>query len=282
MKLEEILDELTAWFPAEAHKERKLPGTTTKWFYIPHQLITQRLNDVCAGHWESRVRDTVISGDYTVVYLELTICGVTKTGVADNLTFPELNEEGKRKIIGSPVVNAFRAAFKDAAEQFGIGAYLDEQTSDRKKFVQYMSKKGDNRAYKFYHDNQWKEDTEPRIEINSKNPKPAEKTNLLEALSGDLESNGKPSRTKITDKQVTRLNTIAHKAGFTETGIKNLIAKYGYISRKDITYIPNDDEHSDYAKIVALLIPENAQKYNTQYNDYEQKPVVIQETKSQA
>lgn len=51
-----------------------------------------------------------------MVYVELTICSVTKTGVVDNLTFPELNENGKRKIIGSPVVNAFRATFKDAAE----------------------------------------------------------------------------------------------------------------------------------------------------------------------
>ncbi|NMG10817.1 hypothetical protein DP117_29685, partial [Brasilonema sp. UFV-L1] len=132
--LESIIPELQAWFPPDLHKERKLPGGG-KWFYLSHQTITQRLNDVCPGEWHTKVNNTVISGDYTVIYLELTICGITRTGVADNLTDPELNDEGKRKSIGSPVVNAFRHAFRDAAEQFGIGAYLDAQTSDRAKFV---------------------------------------------------------------------------------------------------------------------------------------------------
>ncbi len=152
MQLEEILPKLTAWFEPSEHKERKLRGGS-KWFYVPHQCIVQRLNKVCPGDWSSVLKDTIISGDYTVVFLEVTICGVTHTGVADNKTMPEINDEGKEKIIGSPVVNAFRAALKDAFEQFGICAYLDEQTGDRQKFIQYMSGKGDQRALKANRDN---------------------------------------------------------------------------------------------------------------------------------
>jgi len=64
------------------------------------------------------------------------MCGKSRQGVAENKVFPELNEEGKPKIIGSPVVNATRRAFRNAAEQFGIAVYLDRQRGD--EFVQYM------------------------------------------------------------------------------------------------------------------------------------------------
>jgi hypothetical protein len=124
MNLEEILPKLQEWFAPEEHKERKLPGGG-RWFFVPHQTITQRLNAVCPGQWHTKVGLTNVTGDYTVVMLELTICGVTRTGIGDDKTFPELNEEGKAKIIGTPPVRAFRSAFKDACEQFGICAYLE-------------------------------------------------------------------------------------------------------------------------------------------------------------
>ncbi|WP_143861768.1 hypothetical protein [Nostoc linckia] len=104
---------------------------------------SQRLNAVCPGEWHTRVNSTNIAGDYTVVMLELTICGVTRTGIGDDKTFPELNEQGKAKTIGSPPIKAFRSAFKDAAEQFGICAYLDDQKAKRNEFAKYMASKGD-------------------------------------------------------------------------------------------------------------------------------------------
>lgn len=156
MQLEEILDKLSAWFPPEDHKERKIPGGG-RWLYVPHQEITKRLNEVCAGYWHTKVTSINVSGDYTVVMLELTICNVTRVGIGDDKTFPELNDEGKAKIIGTPPVRAFRNAFKDACEQFGICGYLDEQSSNKQAFIKYMQSKGDLRAYKYAQENEWKE-----------------------------------------------------------------------------------------------------------------------------
>lgn len=153
-QLEETLPKLTAWFSPEDHKERKLPGGG-RWFYVPHQEITKRLNDVCPSEWQTKIASTNIAGDYTVVILELTICGVTRTGIGDDKTFPEVNDQGKAKIIGTPPVRAFRNAFKDACEQFGICAYLDEQSSNKAAFIKFMQSKGDMRAYKYAQENDW-------------------------------------------------------------------------------------------------------------------------------
>ena len=159
MQLEEILPKLTEWFAPEEHKERTLPGGG-RWFFVPHQNITQRLNSVCPGEWHTKVSSTNIAGDYTVMLVELTICGVTRTGIGDDKTFPELNEQGKAKTIGSPPIKAFRSAFKDAAEQFGICAYLDDQKAKRNEFAKYMAKKGDQRANKLITENGWIEQPE--------------------------------------------------------------------------------------------------------------------------
>ncbi|QLE42291.1 hypothetical protein FD723_18905 [Nostoc sp. C052] len=156
MNLEDILPKLIEWFTPEEHKERTLPGGG-RWFFVPHQTITQRLNNVCPGEWHTKVSSTNIAGDYTVMLVELTICGVTRTGIGDDKTFPELNEQGKAKTIGSPPIKAFRSAFKDAAEQFGICAYLDDQKAKRNEFAKYMAKKGDQRANKFITENGWVE-----------------------------------------------------------------------------------------------------------------------------
>lgn len=183
MSLKEILPKLQEWFAPEEHKERKLPGGG-RWFFVPHQTITQRLNAVCPGEWHTKVGLTNIAGDYTVVMLELTICGVTRTGIGDDKTFPELNDEGKAKIIGTPPVRAFRAAFKDAAEQFGIAAYLDEQKANRAAFARYMSEKGDLRAYKFDQENS-------EIEAGARGQvKPKRKEGgFLEAVAGTPDRN---------------------------------------------------------------------------------------------
>ncbi|MEH2152086.1 Rad52/Rad22 family DNA repair protein [Nostoc sp.] len=179
MQLEEILPKLTEWFAPEEHKDRTLPGGG-RWFYIPHQSITQRLNAVCPGHWHTKVNSTNIAGDYTVVIVELSICGVTRTGIGDDKTFPELNDNGKAKIIGTPPVRAFRSAFKDAAEQFGICAYLDDQKAKRNEFAQYMAKKGDQRANKFITENGW-------VEQPKEKPEPIGRDSLMKSTKSQLD-----------------------------------------------------------------------------------------------
>lgn len=211
MNLEEIKDQLSAWFPPEAHKERKLPGGG-KWFYVPHQIIIARLNEICYGYWQDDYKQPIISGDYLTVYCQLTICGVTRTGVADSKTYPEINDEGKEKIIGSPVVNTTRHAFRDAAERFGVGAYLDSQKGKgRDAFVQYMSGKGDKRAAQFAQENEWVEAGAMGRPI-----KPAAKVNV------------------ITFAQTNRLHAIAAKYGWTEAAKIKLLSQYGYQYAKEV------------------------------------------------
>lgn len=136
MKLEDLKDALFAWFPKEAHKKRPLPGGGQH-YYLPHQAIADRLNDVAYGYWEESYTEPTTTGKITTVMCKLTICGITRVGIADNKTDPDVNDEGKEKIIGSVVVNTGRAAFKNAAERFGIGVYLNAQksNSDMQKYL---------------------------------------------------------------------------------------------------------------------------------------------------
>ena len=137
LTLDDIKKELFAWFPRVAHKKRGLPGGGTH-FFLPHQAICDRLNDICFSDWTEEYSDPVVTGKITTVRCTLTICGVSRVGVADNKTEPELNEEGKEKIIGSVVINTSRAAFKNAAERFGIGTYLNHQ-KDNNELRDYLN-----------------------------------------------------------------------------------------------------------------------------------------------
>ena len=220
MQLQEILPKLTAWFPPEDHKERKLPGGG-RWFYIPHQAITRHLNEVCPGEWHTKINSTNIAGDYTVILLELTICGVTRTGVGDDKTFPETNEEGKAKIIGTPPVRAFRNAFKVACEQFGICSYLDEQSSNRNAFIKFMQSKGDLRAYKYAQENEWKE---------------AGAMGTAKKSAADNVSAGIESSSFITEGQRKRLWAIAKtELKLSDEQIKTNLKRYGFEKTEDIT-----------------------------------------------
>ncbi len=53
---------------------------------------------------------------------------------------------------GSPIERAIADAFKNAAEQFGVGAYLDKQED----LVRYLHSKQDYRGKTFYDENDWK------------------------------------------------------------------------------------------------------------------------------
>ena len=222
MKLEEILPQLTAWFPAEDHKERKLKGGGN-WFFVNHQTIRDRLNEICPGEWSDEYRGPVISGDYVVMFCKLTICGVTREGVADDKTFPDVNENGQAKIIGSPVINATRHAFRDAAEKFGICAYLDDQKANRGKFVQYMQGKGDYRAYKAAHGNGWVENANG--EAVKPRPRQPENTDILGVMSDEG---------TISEAQIKRLWATARRSNYTDEGVKALIQSFGCNSSRDI------------------------------------------------
>ena len=216
MKLEDIQSALEEKFLPSEHKDRALPGGG-RWFYVPHQAITDRLNSVCPGHWSTKVGSITVAGDFTVVFLELTICGVTRTGVGDNKTLPEMNDRGKSKEIGTPAVRAFRNAFKDAAEQFGICSYLDDQKEGKSKqdFIRYMQGKGDGRAQKYSMENGWNNsDESPKAAIANQ---PVGRDKLMQDTTKEMQRLGwgeqqgrdhlrqtydKDSRQKLTNNEL--------------------------------------------------------------------------------
>jgi hypothetical protein len=147
----ETIEKLKAYFPADEHLERKLPGGG-RWFYIPWQQIRERLDQSCPD-WTCEYSDPIKMPDgETVIRCKITIEGCTREGVGV-APMADFNDSGKRKGIGSPVEVAIADAFKNAAEQFGVGAYIDNQ----KKLVTYLQSKMDGRGVKFYKENGWKE-----------------------------------------------------------------------------------------------------------------------------
>ncbi|NJN38939.1 MAG: hypothetical protein HC790_09745 [Acaryochloridaceae cyanobacterium CSU_3_4] len=133
----DLLDQLKAPFPAADHQDRILPGGG-KWFFIPWQRIRKRLNEVCPD-WSVSYSDPVIVGEYVVVRCQLTIEGLTREGVGNDKAYPD------KQTYGTPIERAIADAFKNAAEQFGVGAYLDNQEF----VIKHMQKQGDGRAYAY-------------------------------------------------------------------------------------------------------------------------------------
>jgi len=144
MELRELLVDLKKPFPAADHKERALPGGG-RWFFIPWQRMRDRLDEVCPD-WQVVYSDPVIAGELVVIRCKLTICNVTREGVGNSDAFKERTSSGNYKF-GSPIECATADAFKNAAESFGIGAYIDDQDF----VVRYLQSKGDGRGVQFAH-----------------------------------------------------------------------------------------------------------------------------------
>jgi hypothetical protein len=137
MDIQSILEELKAPFPAADHKERVLPGGG-RWFFLPWQKIRERLDHVCPD-WQSSYSDPAVVGDYIVVRCRLTIAGVTREGVGNDHANPE------KQTYGTPVERSIADAFKNAAEQFGVGSYLDNQQF----VIKHLQSQGDGRGVQF-------------------------------------------------------------------------------------------------------------------------------------
>lgn len=153
MDIREIITHLKTWFPPEAHKERDLPGGG-RWFYIPWQLIRERFDEVCPD-WQVSYSEPTYLGDYCSITCTITVQGISKQGVG-NAEILLLSSSGKNMARGTPIERATADAFKNAAEAWGVGRYLDEQTDPKTKadFIRYMQRSGDGRAATFYHRNE--------------------------------------------------------------------------------------------------------------------------------
>lgn len=221
MKLSEILPDLKAPFPPECHVERDLPGGKQTWFFVPWQRIRDRLDEVCADEWSMSYGQPVYLDKFCVVSCSLTICGVTREALG-NAEIELLSRSGKDMSRGTPIERAVADAFKNAAESFGIAAYLDEQSQDKREFLmRYLHSKGDSRAISAARKNEW-------IPGNLPTAEQKQKMALNEAqqrYANDL----------ITEAQQKRLWAIARNDGeFSNEAVKSLLATYGIESSSKI------------------------------------------------
>jgi hypothetical protein len=138
----EILPKLQGRFPFECHRERDLPGGGS-WWYVPWQFIRDRLNQVCPGQWSIAYNDPKYLDKYCHVTARLTICGWTQEAIG-NAPIELISKTGKDMSRGNPIERAIADAFKNAAETFGICAYLDEQADPKTKaeFSKFMRANG--------------------------------------------------------------------------------------------------------------------------------------------
>jgi hypothetical protein len=127
-----VVEALAEPFAPADHKTKRQGGQNIT--FVDVHRYKERLNAVVGPHgWESAVRFDVVGGKL-IATVRLTVLGVTKENVGDEVEVPELNERGNEKIIGSPATNSYAQAFKRACSDFGLGDYLyDEKKREAAK-----------------------------------------------------------------------------------------------------------------------------------------------------
>lgn len=225
-EVREILARLREPFPAHLHHERDLPGGG-KWFFIKWQDIKDRLDEVCPD-WQVEYGTPVYLDKYCVVSCTLTIAGIKRQALG-NAEIEVLSRSGKDMSRGTPVERSLADAFKNAAEAFGVAAYLDEQSEDKRKFtIRYLQKQGDGRGVQVARDNGM---------IPGNLPTAEQKRDRARAEQADLEARRTTATaTAITEPQRKRLWAIAKtEGGFTDAGFKRLVEGCGFASSTQIT-----------------------------------------------
>jgi hypothetical protein len=107
------------------HKDKRQGGSTI--MFVDVHKYKERLNATVGPHgWSSTLRLEPIGGKL-ICTVALTVLGVTKENVGDEVEVPEVNERGNEKIIGGPATNSYAQAFKRAASDFGLGSYLYDE-----------------------------------------------------------------------------------------------------------------------------------------------------------
>lgn len=124
-ELRSIQVELRKPFPAPAHQIRELPGKGY-WAFVPHQIIRLRLDEV-VPEWQSGFSQMEQVGDSLICRCAITILGIRKEAVGSVPLIAATNRDGKDVSRGSAADRASAEALKNAAEMWGVGAYLDDQ-----------------------------------------------------------------------------------------------------------------------------------------------------------
>jgi hypothetical protein len=224
-RFKEIQPQLKAWFPPEAHVERELPGGSSTWYFVPWQLIRERLDEV-APDWQMDYNDPVYLEDMCVIQCSITICGITRKAPG-NAPIKLISGKGKDMARGTPVERAVADAFKNAAEAFGICRYLDEQADKKTKeaFVRHMRSGGNGKAGIHYRSNEeGKPAAKPAVKPSSK-------------PFGQSKQATKPvdANKPISVEQCKRFWAIARQGSYTDGAVRKLLETYQLTSTQQIT-----------------------------------------------
>lgn len=124
-ELRRIQIELKKPLPPQLHEVRDLPGTDKKWVFLRWQVIRDRLDEV-APDWMSDYSEIQYLGNEATCRCAITILGVRKEAIA-SVPLSLLSKNNKEMTRGSAPDRLSAEGLKNAAENWGVGRYLDDQ-----------------------------------------------------------------------------------------------------------------------------------------------------------
>lgn len=134
-QLKKIISELKKPLDPELHQIRDLPGGG-KWVYLSWQVMRERLDQVCPD-WTLDYSEITTIENHAFCRCGLTILDVRKEAFG-NVTISVKSAQGKEITRGSFGDRVTAEAFKNAAEQWGIGRYIDDQVGTVRYLLQHV------------------------------------------------------------------------------------------------------------------------------------------------
>ncbi|MCZ2207323.1 Rad52/Rad22 family DNA repair protein [Cylindrospermopsis raciborskii] len=134
-QLKQIISELKKPLAPELHQIRDLPGGG-KWVYVSWQAMRERLDQVCPD-WTLDYSEITTIENQAFCKCGLTILGVRKEAFG-NVTISVKSAQGKEMTRGSFGDRVVAEAFKNAAEQWGLCRYLDDQINTVKYLLNHI------------------------------------------------------------------------------------------------------------------------------------------------
>ncbi len=118
---------LRDFFPPEMHQIRQIKGGGY-WVFLPHQAIRDRLDEV-VPEWEISYSPIEMVGADVSVRCTIVILKVMKQSIGSVPLVAATNRQGDDVSRGSATDRVRAEAFKNAAEEWGVGRYLDDQAA---------------------------------------------------------------------------------------------------------------------------------------------------------
>lgn len=223
-ELRNIISEMKKPLPPEVHDIRDLPGKG-KWVFLPWQEVRERLDQVYPA-WISDYSDITILNNDAICRCGITILGVRKEAVG-SMPVSVISSNGNEMTRGSVADRVAAESLKNAAEQWGVGRYLDDQVFTIKYLWDNKEKLTEkNRQYLQLLIRDYK------ISIGAIAPKPIPQEkpgSIIHDIAGIS-----PIST-ISEAQVKRLWAVArNELKLTNESVKAALLKFGLESTKDI------------------------------------------------